>query len=220
MKVYSKSQWGCTRNLNGGVLEISMKVYSKSQWKYTRNLNEGVLEISMKVYSKFQWRCTWNFLKLQSWFNVISRTLVAGGGLTPQQWCSQCILEPRPTGLVSYISVCVEYYFIYVWLFFLIIQRASRVCCLFLLLFLYIRVIGQDFSHFNWCEFISVVFLCVALICCLMVMVLERWYIRRHVGCLIKIIINLSLRWKINLAWLRLTIKIKMIKSQLRHSFK
>ena len=33
-------------------------------------------------------------------FFVISRTLV-GGGLTSLQRCSQCILQPQPTGLVS-----------------------------------------------------------------------------------------------------------------------
>ena len=31
-------------------------------------------------------------------FSVISRTFVREGGLTPLQRCSQCILQPQPTG--------------------------------------------------------------------------------------------------------------------------
>ena len=46
--------------------------------------------------------------KLQGWslaislFNAISRTLIAGGGLTPLPRCSQCILQPQLTGLHSF----------------------------------------------------------------------------------------------------------------------
>ena len=35
---------------------------------------------------------------------VISRTLVGGGGLTTLQRCSQCILQPQPTGQEFYFE--------------------------------------------------------------------------------------------------------------------
>ena len=35
-------------------------------------------------------------------FGVISRTLVGGGGLTTQQRCSRCILQPQPTEQTNY----------------------------------------------------------------------------------------------------------------------
>ena len=34
----------------------------------------------------------------QMYFSVISRPLVGGGGLTPLQRCSRCILQTQPTG--------------------------------------------------------------------------------------------------------------------------
>ena len=34
-------------------------------------------------------------------FSVISRTLVGGGGLTPLQRSSRCILQPQPTGQIK-----------------------------------------------------------------------------------------------------------------------
>ena len=47
------------------------------------------------------------------WFNVISRTLVGGWVVfTPLQRCSQCILQPQPTGLyifcvfVPFLFIC------------------------------------------------------------------------------------------------------------------
>ena len=36
-------------------------------------------------------------------FSVKSKTLVVGGGLTPLQRCSQCILQPQPTGQEWYL---------------------------------------------------------------------------------------------------------------------
>ena len=47
------------------------------------NGNEGVLRIPQSPTIKL--------------FSVISRTLI-GGGLTPLQKCSRCILQPQPTG--------------------------------------------------------------------------------------------------------------------------
>ena len=44
-------------------------------------------------------------------FSVISRTLIGGGGgLTPLQRCSQCILQPQPTGQYTELNVN-QFYF-------------------------------------------------------------------------------------------------------------
>ena len=55
---------------------------------------------------QLQWRSTPHFPKLLHYwhwairlFNVKFRTLVGGGGLTPLQRCSQCILQPQLLGL-------------------------------------------------------------------------------------------------------------------------
>ena len=55
--------------------------------------------------SNGQWWVTRHSTKLQDWnlairlFNVISRTLIECGGLTPLHRCSWCILQLQPTGL-------------------------------------------------------------------------------------------------------------------------
>ena len=61
---------------------------------------------------QWQWRNTSHFPKLQQywslairWFNVISRTLVWGGALTPLQRCNLCILQLLLTGLNDVPSI-------------------------------------------------------------------------------------------------------------------
>ena len=55
----------------------------------------GAIAIKGTPYSPKLQQC-WNLtIRL---FSVITRTLNGGGGLTPLQRCSQCILQPQPTG--------------------------------------------------------------------------------------------------------------------------
>ena len=69
------------------------------------------------TWERWQWRVTPHSPKLQHcWnltirlFSVIFRTLVRGGGLTPLQRCSQCILQPQLTGQYTDLNVR-QFYF-------------------------------------------------------------------------------------------------------------
>ena len=71
------------------------------------------------TWEQWQWRGTWHSPNLQGWhltirwFSVISRTLI-GGGLTPLQRCSQCILQHswlvcmRSMLLLTQVTNCIE----------------------------------------------------------------------------------------------------------------
>ena len=74
----------------------------------------------------WQWRGTLHSPKLQHFwrftirlFIVITRTLVEGGGRTPLQRCSRCILQPQPTGQV-FVRVCIYIYIYIKWIWILI----------------------------------------------------------------------------------------------------
>ena len=71
------------------------------------------------TWEQWQWRGTPRSPKLQHFWNltirlfsVISKTLVSGGGLSPQQKSSRCILQPQPTGQFTELNVKTVLFFI------------------------------------------------------------------------------------------------------------
>ena len=73
-----------------------------SIWFIDRNVSSATHSRSEWTWEQWQWKGTPHSPNLQSWnltikwFYVIPRTLI-GGGLTPLQRCSQCILQSQLT---------------------------------------------------------------------------------------------------------------------------
>ena len=79
-----------------------------SIWPIDRTLIRCYYSGPEWTWERWQWRGTPHSPKLQHcWnltirlFSAISRTLIGGGGLTPLQRSSRCILQPQPTGPIN-----------------------------------------------------------------------------------------------------------------------